>query len=177
MLIRAYILNLHQILIMSLNANSVPLIAGDFFLETYHKLCGELNGTYLKEVYQRMAQNYEWTTPIDEATEDYAAYHAFIISDSAYNVVWVDSGFTKMTGYEGHEIIGKKPNALLHGPQTIQADRDVFRKQLKTGKSFSAKITNHRKNGEAYVCEVKIVPLYNAAKELTHFLALEKEVA
>jgi PAS domain S-box-containing protein len=173
----AYILNLHQILIMSLNANSVPLIAGDFFLETYHKLCGELNGTYLKEVYQRMAQNYEWTTPIDEATEDYAAYQAFIISDSAYNVVWVDSGFTKMTGYEGHEIIGKKPNALLHGPQTIQADRDVFRKQLKTGKSFSAKITNHRKNGEAYVCEVKIVPLYNAAKELTHFLALEKEVA
>jgi hypothetical protein len=83
---------------MSLNANSVPLIAGDFFLETYHKLCGELNGTYLKEVYQRMAQNYEWTTPIDEATEDYAAYQAFIISDSAYNVVWVDSGFTKMTG-------------------------------------------------------------------------------
>jgi hypothetical protein len=65
----------------------------------------------------------------------------------------------------------------LHGPQTIQADRDVFRKQLKTGKSFSAKITNHRKNGEAYVCEVKIVPLYNTAKELTHFLALEKEVA
>ena len=43
---------------MSLNANSVPLIAGDFFLETYHKLCGELNGTYLKEVYQRMALHF-----------------------------------------------------------------------------------------------------------------------
>ena len=50
---------------MNTNANSVHLIAGDFYLEHYHKLCSELNGTYLKEVYQRMAQNFEWVTPID----------------------------------------------------------------------------------------------------------------
>jgi|GEM_PF-1708629 len=162
---------------MSLNTNSVPLIAGEFYLETFHKLCGELNGTYLKEVYQRMAQNFEWITPIEKAAEDYATYQAYIISDNAYNVVWVDTGFSKMTGYEAHEIIGKKPNALLHGPQTKQEDRDVFRKNLKLGSSFTAQITNHRKNGEAYVCEVKIVPLFNASKEITHFLALEKEVA
>ena len=161
------ILNLQQSCCMNTNANSVPLIAGDFYLEHYHKLCGELNGTYLKEVYQRMAQNFEWVTRIDEVAQDYNTYQAFIISDHQYSVVWVDQGFSKMTGYASHEIVGRKPNKVLHGSQTQIAEREFF----------TAQITNHRKNGEAYVCDVKIIPLYNASQQLTHYIALEREVA
>jgi hypothetical protein len=66
---------------------------------------------------------------------------------------------------------------VLHGSQTQLAEREFFRAQLKTGQPFTAQITNHRKNGEAYVCEVKIIPLYNASQQLTHYIALEREVA
>ena len=177
MLIFGDILILHQSCCMNTNANSVPLIAGDFYLEHYHKLCSELNGTYLKEVYQRMAQNFEWVTPIDEVAQDYNTYQAFIISDHQYSVVWVDQGFSKMTGYASHEIVGRKPNKVLHGSQTKLAERDFFRAQLKTGQPFITQITNHRKNGEVYVCDVKIIPLYNASQQLTHYIALEREVA
>ncbi|MFM1808731.1 MAG: hypothetical protein RLZZ242_1456 [Bacteroidota bacterium] len=162
---------------MNTNANSVPLIAGDFYLEHYHKLCAELNGTYLREVYERMAQNFKWVTPIEEEAKDYSTYQAFIISDHQYAVIWVDQGFSKMTGYQSHEIVGRKPNAVLHGSQTQIEERAFFRDQLKSGKSFTARITNHRKNGEAYLCEVKIVPLFNEANQLSHYIALEREVA
>jgi PAS domain S-box-containing protein len=82
-----------------------------------------------------------------------------------------------MTGYASHEIVGRKPNTVLHGSRTQVSEREFFRAQLKTGQTFSTHITNHRKNGEAYVCEVKIIPLYNASQQLTHYIALEREVA
>jgi len=65
---------------------SLPLIAGDFFLEHFHRLCQELNGKHLEEVYSRLANNYSWVTPIEMAAEDYNDYQAIIISDSSNKV-------------------------------------------------------------------------------------------
>ena len=155
---------------------SLPLIAGDFFLEHYHRLCQELNGKHLEEVYARFANNYSWVTPIETAAEDYNDYQAIIISDNNNKVIWVDSGFTEMTGYNAYEIVGKQPS-MLHGPGTKDEERSQFHKGLSTNKPFTASITNYRKNGEAYLCKVKIVPLYNKENNLTHYIAFEREVA
>lgn len=155
---------------------SLPLIAGDFYLEHYHKLCQELNGQHLAEVYNRFAHNYSWVTPIEEAAEDYNNYQAIIISDHRNVVQWVDSGFAAMTGYDSHEIVGNRPT-ILHGPCTKKEEREVFRSGLASNDSFTTAITNHRKNGEAYLCQVKIVPLFNKNNELTHYIAFEREVA
>jgi hypothetical protein len=56
-------------------------------------------------------------------------------------------------------------------------ERSLFHEGLSANKPFSASITNYRKNGEAYLCKVKIVPLYNKANQLTHYIAFEREVA
>jgi PAS domain S-box-containing protein len=155
---------------------SLPLIAGDFFLEHYHKLCQELNGKHLEEVFARFANNYSWTIPIEAAAEDYNDYQAIIISDCNYKVIWVDGGFTDMTGYNPYEIIGNRPT-MLHGPGTKDEERAQFHAGIATNEPFTAAITNYRKNGEAYLCKVKIVPLYNKEKKLTHYIAFEREVA
>lgn len=155
---------------------SLPLIAGEYFLEHYHKFCQESNGNHLEEVFARFANNYSWTTPIKAAAEDYNDYQAIIISDCNYKVLWVDSGFTEMTGYNSYEIIGNKPT-MLHGPGTKDEERSKFHKGIATKERFTASITNYRKNGEAYLCKVKIVPLFNNENQLTHYIAFEREVA
>ena len=43
--------------------------------------------------------------------------------------------------------------------------------------SFTETVVNYRKNGETYLCQIKVVPLYNEVNELTHYLAFEKELA
>jgi PAS domain S-box-containing protein len=98
------------------------------------------------------------------------------IPQFSYKLLWVDQGFSDMTGYHSHDVIGKKPN-MLHGQNTKDSERKLFRNLLASNEVFTTRITNHKKSGQAYICEVKIVPLFDQNNELSHYIALEREIA
>ncbi|BAQ66099.1 bifunctional diguanylate cyclase/phosphodiesterase [Geminocystis sp. NIES-3709] len=90
-------------------------------------------------------------------------------------IVFVNKAFSQMTGYQPSEIIGKTPR-ILQGPNT---DRKVF-KNLKTllrnGQVFFGEAINYRKDGTEFYNQWHIEPITNSEGELTHYLAIQRDV-
>ena len=122
------------------------------------------------EAYHRQ---YKWKLNLTQALEE--EYDALILTNSRQEIVWANDGFTDMTGYSVHSIIGKKPG-MLHGPNTSEESKQRIRKKLEMQVPFKDVIINYKKNQEEYVCEIRVIPIFNHQQEVTHFLALERVV-
>jgi PAS domain S-box-containing protein len=91
-------------------------------------------------------------------------------------IVYVNKEFCRMTGYATEEIIGKTPR-ILQGPKTDRAELDRVRRCLSQGEAFKGgEIVNYRKDSSEYIVEWHLVPLYNDAGKLTHWMASERDI-
>lgn len=98
---------------------------------------------------------------------------AVILTDSTKKILWVNDDFTKITGYSLPEVYGRSPGHLLQGPSTESDAVQQIRQGLKSQMPFRGEITNHRKNGEAYLCRLVIHPVFNDEQLLTNYIAFE----
>ena len=57
-------------------------------------------------------------------------------------IVYVNEGFCRMTGYAREEVIGKTPR-FLQGPKTDRSELDRLRRQLSLGEPFDGEIVNY----------------------------------
>lgn len=99
-----------------------------------------------------------------------------ILTDKDKRIQWVNEDFVRMTGYRLEELKGQKPSVVLQGedtePQAIERMRDALKRRVPVRQN----VTNYRKNGEAYLCQLVIHPLFDDhTGQLTHFLAFETE--
>ena len=90
-------------------------------------------------------------------------------------IVYVNEGFCRMTGYARAEVIGETPR-ILHGPKTDRAQLDRLRNQLSLEQPFDGETINYRKDGSEYVIEWYIVPLRDTAGRVTHWMAIQRDV-
>lgn len=97
---------------------------------------------------------------------------AIILTDANRRIQWVNKGFTDITGYELKDVWGKKPS-ILQGENSEPAVINEIRSALNATLPIKTIVTNYRKNGEEYPCELYIQPVFNIEKELTNFIAFE----
>lgn len=98
---------------------------------------------------------------------------AVILTDATRKIQWVNEDFTKITGYELWEVVGKKPGVVLQGSDSEGDVIRRIRRNLDAMIPFKDQLTNYRKNGEAYQCRLVIHPIFNQHKKLTNFIAFE----
>lgn len=102
-------------------------------------------------------------------------FKTIVLTNYNQEILWVNKGFTKMTGYSMKYAIGKRPK-FLQGKETSEISINNIRKKLKKEISFKETIINYRKNGALYNCEIDMYPLKNTNNNQVHFLALENEI-
>jgi PAS domain S-box-containing protein len=90
-------------------------------------------------------------------------------------IVYVNDGFTKMTGYSREEVIGKSPR-ILQGPKTDRAVLDKLRERLREGQPFFGHTVNYRKDGSEFINQWDIHPLTNEAGEITHWVSYQHDI-
>lgn len=90
-------------------------------------------------------------------------------------VLGVNAAFSRLTGYASAAVIGKSP-AMLQGPGTEEAARRRIRRAIDTGSGESATLTNYRKDGSAYLCQLTIVPLADESGTPAYFLGLARDL-
>jgi PAS domain S-box-containing protein len=122
---------------------------------------------------QQFKKQFHWNSDIDQLLNQ--SYDALVVTDSDQSILWVNQGFTKMTGYSKKYAVGKKPN-FLQGKNTNVSSRNSIRRKIKNFEIITTKLINYRKNNEEYLCEVTIVPLFNKDFTTAHFIALEREI-
>jgi PAS domain S-box-containing protein len=101
--------------------------------------------------------------------------NTLVVTDVTKFILWASQSFFTMTGYQPIEVLGKTPG-FLQGHATDPLTIGLIHERLSHGQAVTTELVNYRKNGEAYLCHLKIVPLTNQQEELTHFLAVEYEV-
>ncbi|MFT4781380.1 MAG: PAS domain S-box-containing protein [Psychroserpens sp.] len=120
-----------------------------------------------------LGEKYHWQNDIQSIFKQ-NEFEALLLTDHEQRIVWVSNGFTEMTGYFKKEVLHKTPR-ILQGAETSLTSKKRIREKLSTDESFSEIITNYKKDGSPYKCEVKIFPL--KTDETTHYLALERQVS
>lgn len=90
-------------------------------------------------------------------------------------IVYVNDGFTKMTGYTPDEVIGKTPR-ILQGPKTDRAILDRLKRRLIEGQAFFGHSINYRKDGSEFINQWDIHPLLNREGEVTHWVSYQRDV-
>ncbi len=153
-------------------AKAMPLLSWDLFSENHFRRMHQAKKETDIRTIETLAKRYHWKNDLKEILTQHE-FEAIVITDDQQKIVWVNEGFTQMTGYPKNFAIDKSPK-FLQGEKTSEKTRENIKSQLKKNKPFVEVITNYRKDKEAYECEVKIFPLYN--KGTTHYLALEREV-
>lgn len=89
-------------------------------------------------------------------------------------IVYVNSRFTELTGYEAEEVIGQTPG-ILQGPATDKSVTDRLAEQLRNGHTFHGQTVNYRKDGTAFDIEWKVTPVFSDS-QASYYLAVQRDV-
>ena len=109
---------------------------------------------------------------IDEIFKDHT-FETIVLTSKQQEIIWVNDGFKKMTGYSKNFAINKTPS-FLQGAETCEKTKQRIRKKLQSNKPFTDLVINYKKDQTTYECEITVFPLHN--KDTTHYIALEKAV-
>lgn len=118
---------------------------------------------------------FEFQDIIEAANDVIVVTKAAPISAPGPEIVYVNKAFTELTGYSFEEAVGHNPR-MLQSKDTDPETRAKVRDALKKQEPVRVTIKNFSKAGRAYWLDMSILPLRNAAGEVTHFAAIERDV-
>lgn len=90
-------------------------------------------------------------------------------------IEYVNSGFTRMTGYAAEEVVGRTPR-FLQGPETDRAVLDRMRAALEAGQPTRGEAVNYRKDGTAFFIEWLITPVVDEQGRVAHWVSAQRDV-
>lgn len=90
-------------------------------------------------------------------------------------IVYVNEAFTKMTGYEAEEVIGKTPR-ILQGPKSNRRELDRLKECLKKWESCEVSLLNYRKDGSEFWVNINVSPVADETGWYTHWVAIQRDV-
>ncbi|CAN5589239.1 hypothetical protein BH11BAC3_BH11BAC3_07190 [soil metagenome] len=91
-------------------------------------------------------------------------------------IIYVNGAFTKMTGYEAAEVIGKSPR-MLQGPNSNKEELAKLGRSLRNWESHEITTINYKKSGEEFWVNFTVTPVANEKGWYTHWIAIERDVS
>ena len=102
--------------------------------------------------------------------------NSVVITDRSRKIVYVNRGFTLLTGYSFEEVKGRSPGKMLQGPHTDKATIGRIKTKLLAGESFYEEILNYSKTRAPYWISLAINPVRDDAGEITSFISIQANV-
>lgn len=110
---------------------------------------------------------------LNAATEQSPA--AIVITDLEGKIEYINATFTKITGFELHEIEGKPLRILKGNKIKTHNSLDIWKK-IKSGSEWRGEYFNKRKDGSNYWESTLISPIKDEQGNITHFLAIQEDI-
>ena len=90
-------------------------------------------------------------------------------------IVYVNRAFETTTGYTKAEALGRTPR-MLQGPDTDPVALARVAQALDRGEPITEVLLNYTKDGAPYWVEMTLSPIRSESGELTHFVAVERDI-
>jgi PAS domain S-box-containing protein len=91
-------------------------------------------------------------------------------------IVYANNSFTRLTGYELADVMGRDPR-FLHAHDRDQPALDLIRSALEREEPVRTVLRNYRRDGSPYWSELLIAPVRNDHGRVTHFLGVQRDVS
>ncbi len=102
--------------------------------------------------------------------------NAVVVTDAAGLIEWVNEGFVRLTGWTLAEVAGKKPGAVLQGPDTDHATVGYMSAHLAKGEGFRVELINYTKTGRKYWIASEVQPIRDDSGKITNFMAIQSDI-
>jgi len=172
--------------IKALASAAKKLGEGDFDIRTHIITSDELGD--LSDAFNDTAKKLKdshvlLTKKIREVTEDFKKFKLavdgtsdhIVITDTNGIILYANSAAELTTGYTHEEILGNTP-ALWGKQMPTDFYRTMWNTIKEQRKSFYGEITNKRKNGQIYIAEAHISPLFDEQGSLYGFVGVERDI-
>ncbi len=87
-------------------------------------------------------------------------------------IIYVNAGFTALTGYASSEAIGRNCRFLQNG-DTQQAELATIRQAIEKGTACQVVLRNYRKDGELFYNQLSLSPIINRQGRLSHYVGVQ----
>jgi PAS domain S-box-containing protein len=104
------------------------------------------------------------------------AANGVIVTNRQGEIIWTNEAFARMTQYTIDEILGKTPAFLNSGLHDLEFFRELWDTIL-AGAVWRGEITNRRKNGDLYITEQTITPVFNSAGDIGNFISIQQDIS
>ncbi len=89
---------------------------------------------------------------------------------------WVNEAFTRMTGYQLDDMVGKKPGAVLQGSETETATIQAISDALRNRTPIRTEIRNIAKSLRPFWIDLLITPIFDEDGKHTHFMSIQRDI-
>ena len=103
---------------------------------------------------------------------------SFTISDPGRDqnpLVWVNPAFTRLTGYDLDEVLGRNCR-FLQGPNTDPTSISRIRSALADERPITEVLLNYRRDGTAFWNQVSISPVFDGSGNVVNFVGVQADV-
>jgi len=103
------------------------------------------------------------------------AAEAVVITDEAANMLYANAAFETITGYHRTEIIGKDMRMMKSDTHDISIYNEI-KESVLSGKSWTGRMQNMRRDGTSYMAEVVVSPVRNALGVMINVIVILRDV-
>lgn len=96
-------------------------------------------------------------------------------TDAKGIITYANDVFCEISGYKLNELIGKPHNIVRHSDMSQEDFKNLW-KTIKSGNIWRGQIKNLKKNGEYYVVDATISPIYDANDKIVEYIAIRKDI-
>lgn len=104
-----------------------------------------------------------------------ASSNAILITNVEGYIRWVNEAWCSLNGFSREEVLGKYSNLV----KSDDHEAGFYKKMWDTlalGKTWNGEITNRKKDGEKYIAEINITPVFDNNNQITHFIGISQDV-
>lgn len=100
---------------------------------------------------------------------------AKLIDGKGPEIIYVNDAYTKMTGYDRSEVIGKTPR-ILQGVNTDRNELNKLRQAIEDGRPCEVEIINYKKSGEEFWTSVSISPVFDHHGNPEYWVGIKRDI-
>ncbi|MBF0538264.1 MAG: PAS domain-containing sensor histidine kinase [Nitrospirae bacterium] len=105
-----------------------------------------------------------------------SAGESVVITDTSGVIEYVNPSFTRLTGYEAGEVIGKKSNLLRSGLNSDDLYKELWYTIL-GGDIWNGEVTDKRKDGSLYDVQLTVAPVFGDRGKVEGFITIQRDIS
>ncbi|MEV9615126.1 PAS domain S-box protein [Aliarcobacter butzleri] len=95
--------------------------------------------------------------------------------DTNKNITYANDAFYNISGYSKDELLGK-PYSILKHYNLSEEESNQKIEEIFSEKIWKGKVSNYKKNGEVFHCNVTLFPLRNEKDEIIEFMSVRHDI-